>query len=52
MLHALEPYLPEITPLLICIVGALVALIFLPGERAASRAHKAAREAEGRRTSA
>ncbi len=52
MLHELEPYLPEITPILFCAFLLLVALVFLPGERAASRAHKAEREAEGRRTSA
>jgi len=52
MLHELEPHLPEIAPLLICVVWFLVALIFLPGERAASRAQKAQKEAEGRRTAA
>jgi hypothetical protein len=52
MLHELEPRLPEIAPLLICMVWFLIALIFLPGERAASRAKKEQREAEHRRTAA
>jgi hypothetical protein len=52
MLHELEPYLPELTPLMFGIALFLVGLLFLRGERAASRAQKAQREAESRRTAA
>lgn len=40
MLHELEPYLPELTPFAFGIALFLIGLLFLPGERAASRAQK------------
>ena len=40
MLQQLEPYLPELTPFLFGIVLFLIELLFLPGERAASKAQK------------
>jgi hypothetical protein len=42
MLHELEPYLPELTPLMFCLALFVVGLFLLPGERAASRAAKEA----------
>jgi hypothetical protein len=52
MLHELEPYLPELTPLMFGVALFLIGLLLLPGERAASKAQKEQRDAENRRTAA
>ncbi len=52
MLHELEPYLPELTPLMFGVALFLIGLLLLPGERQEAKLRKNSGTLKNRRTAA